>query len=63
MRNNVRNIKYVSPVRVNLKGTSYTKSEIKCLNLPSKHKQMFINISILLWQHVSLLLDQIMTNI
>ena len=39
-----------------------TKSKTKRLKLPSKHNKC-INISILLWQHVSVLLDHLQANI
>jgi hypothetical protein len=62
MTNSVRNIKYVYTVHVNLQdlyipktkqnGNSYRKNTEKCT---------YINI--LLWQYISLLLDQIKSNI
>ena len=38
-------------------------SETKCFKLTVKTQQQCINISILLWQHVSVLLDHLQTSI
>jgi len=42
---------------------SFSNSKTKCSKVTVKTQQQCINISILLWQHVSILLDHLQANI